>query len=128
VTTVTPWAAAEIDVDRVLAELHRRFPTVPLWRGDFTGNWFALVRRSGSDRLIEAATPAELGQRLDAARVRESRPAPRADAEHSLLPATERPFPPPVLPAVPLPVRGRHCARRPWWRRLIGALIALEER
>lgn len=118
------WAVAEVDSDRVLAELRRRFPAVPLWRGHATGNWFAIVRRGGADHLMEAGTPAELARWLDAARMREgSRPARRSGSPAR--PVQPAPFAP---SASRVAMHGRHGARRrSWWRRLLRALIVAEE-
>jgi hypothetical protein len=130
-----PWAAAEPDVDRALAELRRWFPTATLWRGPFTRNWFALVRNGTGDQLIEAHTPEELTQRLSAIQVRTcSRPAvrPTSPAGRPGGPARGRRFPTASPGAAPVPIppprRGRHGMRRAsWWRRLLGALIVMEE-
>ncbi|MFC5180408.1 hypothetical protein [Actinomadura harenae] len=46
----------ESDPDVLLAALHREFPEVVSWRGEFTGSWWALL----GDRLVEAATAREL--------------------------------------------------------------------
>ncbi|MDL4816875.1 hypothetical protein [Actinomadura opuntiae] len=60
-----PWAAVELDPERVAAELARRFPGVSAWWGEFTGRWWAFARdRAGRDRLVEAATPVALAQLL----------------------------------------------------------------
>jgi hypothetical protein len=127
---------AKLDVDRVLVELHRRFPEVPLWHGDSTGRWFAMLRRDGDDLLIEAATPAELGQLLDEAGMRAvPRPAPdpewpcRVPRSVGMMSAVWSPAVPPSRSPGPRPSRGRHEARRrTWTRRLWGALIVVDER
>lgn len=64
-TPLAPLAAAEIEPERVAAELRRRFPGVRAWFGKSTGNWWALARdRTGRHGLVEATDPAELGRRL----------------------------------------------------------------
>ncbi|MFI0354579.1 hypothetical protein [Actinomadura sp. 9N407] len=65
-TAVAPWGAAELDPERAVAELARRFPRVLTWYGEYTGSWWAMLRdRNGRDHLVEAHTPAELGRRLE---------------------------------------------------------------
>jgi hypothetical protein len=132
VTAVTaeapPWAAAEVDLDRVLAELQTRFPGARCWHGKYTGSLWGFFRdRAGRDHLVEASNPVELGRRLEAARGRgDSRPAQWPTARSvrpTTVPGAAPPVPAPVPPPV-LPVCGRHGARQPWWRRLIGALVA----
>ncbi|GAA0266983.1 hypothetical protein GCM10009527_074060 [Actinomadura nitritigenes] len=60
-----PWAAVELDPERVAAELARRFPGASAWWGEFTGRWWAFARDQwGHDRLVEAADPAALAQLL----------------------------------------------------------------
>ncbi|MFC5180314.1 hypothetical protein [Actinomadura harenae] len=46
----------EADPEVLLAALHREFPGVVSWRGEFTGTWWALL----GDRLVEAPTAREL--------------------------------------------------------------------
>ncbi|GAA2398287.1 hypothetical protein GCM10010191_01250 [Actinomadura vinacea] len=47
-SVAVPWAALEIDPDRIVAELRRRFPAARAWYGEFTGAWWAIARdRSG---------------------------------------------------------------------------------
>jgi hypothetical protein len=66
VSVAAPWAALDIDPDRIVAELRRRFPAARAWYGEYTGAWWAITRdRSGRDRLVEAPDPAELGRRLE---------------------------------------------------------------
>ncbi|WP_131739934.1 hypothetical protein [Actinomadura roseirufa] len=115
----------------MLAELRHRFPSVPLWRGHATGHWFAVVRRGTTDHLMEAESPAELARWLDTARRREvSRPAqpsalPARLHRSALSSSTSHAE---GLPPIPLPVHGRHGPRRrPWWRRLLHALVVMEE-
>ncbi|WP_433466658.1 hypothetical protein [Spirillospora sp. CA-128828] len=57
---MTPWAAAELDPERVAAELARRFPGCCVWLGEYTGSWWAMT----GDRLVEAPDPATLGRLL----------------------------------------------------------------
>jgi hypothetical protein len=40
--------------------LRERFPHVPLWFGQHTGRFWALVQVHGYPRLVEAITPQEL--------------------------------------------------------------------
>ncbi|MFI0353431.1 hypothetical protein [Actinomadura sp. 9N407] len=73
---VAPRTAASVDIDRVVAELRRRFPGVRTWWGQATKQWWALTRdRFGADRLIDADSPAELGRRLERLGVRTAAPA-----------------------------------------------------
>ncbi|MFF5262124.1 hypothetical protein ACFY4C_24580 [Actinomadura viridis] len=142
-TAVAPWAMAEIEPDEILAELRRRFPRVTAWRGEFTGRWWALTPdRSGRDRLVEAGDPAELGRLLEDVRQappprpRYERAAQRPDTKAQrtpLPPAPHRAPAPRTAPRTPSssptrpaqPGHGRH-ERRGWWRRTLGALVALE--
>ena len=100
-----PWELLDIDPDEILAALQARFPGVCLWRGEFTGRFFAAVLHpSRYDRLVEAATPGEFTRLLVAAL--RSQPA----ARHSMSPIPQRPVPAPApsrRQAVP-PARGRH--------------------
>jgi hypothetical protein len=130
---VTPWAAAELDPDRISAELARRFPGCCVWLGEYTGSWWALA----GDRLVEAPDPATLGRLLDEltrrqhvgryaraslqnrAAGRGAPPPPRASrpAVHSR--------PPSRRPAV----RARRIERRPrggWLRRVLGSFVVVE--
>ncbi|MFI0454280.1 hypothetical protein [Actinomadura sp. 6N118] len=58
-----PWASVDIDPERLVAELRRRFPGVCAWFGEFTGEWWAIA--PGRQRLIKAGTPAALGRCLE---------------------------------------------------------------
>lgn len=70
------WTAAEADLDRPLAELRTRFPSVVVWHGEYTGQWWALARDyAGRDMLIERDNPAELGRQLEVVRSRSHRNA-----------------------------------------------------
>ncbi|WP_143228138.1 hypothetical protein [Actinomadura meyerae] len=125
-----PWAAAELDPERVAAELARRFPGVPVWRGEFTGRWWAVVRdRAGHDRLLEAADPAVLARSLE-------------ESAAAVLPARRnvRPSSPPIssmtVPQPRAPVHSRRAGgerraarhvrrgRGGWFRSVVGALVA----
>jgi hypothetical protein len=102
VTALTPWAAVDIDPDRMAAELRRRFPGTWAWLGEFTGSWWAISRdRSGRDRLIEAPDPAELGRRLDDLC---GRVVPRVARTGAWTGATGRSTPAPPQPMVSRPV------------------------
>ncbi|MBC6456975.1 hypothetical protein [Actinomadura sp. HBU206391] len=73
-----------------------RFPTTPIWFGPYTGHWWALA----ADRLIEAETPAALGDLLAAPDVAVRRPVP-AGVEPPAPAGVEPPGPadaPPVRP------------------------------
>ncbi|MFD0850893.1 hypothetical protein ACFQ07_01500 [Actinomadura adrarensis] len=57
----------EPDPERTIAQLNRRFPRASIWLGEFTGRYWALIRdRFGHDHLIEAATPADLSNKVAA--------------------------------------------------------------
>jgi hypothetical protein len=58
-----------------VAILRHRFPGVPLWFGEATGSWWALLRVSWGWRLVEAADVEELTQAIIQA---ESWPRPSA--------------------------------------------------
>lgn len=139
---VRSWAAVEMDPERALTEFARWFPGVPTWFGEYTGQWFALLRRPGGDQLVEADTPENLARRLNAAGARPRRRMPDRSAgmpgdggtaagvqwsppPHSPRRAgSERPGPTKRSP------RGRHEAkrRRGWLRRLLDWLTRTEER
>lgn len=75
--SATGWV--NLDPDRIRRELETTFPGVRAWLGEYTGRWWALVR----DRLVEAATPHQLADRirevLAARRIPPpQRPVPRA--------------------------------------------------
>lgn len=132
-----PWAAVELDPDRVVAELTHRFPGVSAWLGEFTGRWWAVARdQVGRDRLLEAPTPAALARLLDEIGARQqTRPyTPRyARTRQSGAPVQVAPSPSRTVRAA-APRRDettRHeMARheRPrrggWFRSMVGALIA----
>ncbi|GAA2634740.1 hypothetical protein SMC26_08955 [Actinomadura fulvescens] len=65
VADAPPWAATDVDPEVLLGELKRRFAGVMIWRGEFTGSWFAAPRLFGEVRLIESKFPAELACRLE---------------------------------------------------------------
>lgn len=135
-TALAPWAAHDLDPERVARELRCRFPRASVWWGEFTGSWWALTRDpSGRDRLVEARDPFELGRRLEMVRpARPSRPVepgrtpqPRStEGGQSFRPAApagrsaRRPLPAPCV----APVRGR--AREGWWRRVLRSLVVIE--
>jgi hypothetical protein len=132
VTAVAPWAAVDIDPDRVIAELRRRFPGARAWWGEFTGAWWAISRdRTGRHRLVEAPDPAELGRRLESLggrmASRSPRPAIRTGAG-----AWVAPPPPEVSRAVSSrlqtgAVQGRR-RRSVGRRRMLASLLALDNR
>ncbi|SFP90272.1 hypothetical protein SAMN04489713_11935 [Actinomadura madurae] len=64
----------DLDIDRALDDLHRAFPGICIWHGEFSGSFWALL----PDRLVEARTAADLARRLRAA---VSRPRPRVRSE-----------------------------------------------
>ncbi|GLW65932.1 hypothetical protein Arub01_41760 [Actinomadura rubrobrunea] len=93
VTTPLPQQPAEIserDRERALSELRRRFPGVMVWVGKHTMHWWAAICDNDGDRLIEAATPAELGRRLDAAGMRPHPPHQRQEQQPILQPQRRR--------------------------------------
>ncbi|MEW2356264.1 hypothetical protein [Spirillospora sp. NPDC029432] len=113
-TAAAPWTVLELNPERVLAELTRRFPGVCAWRGEYTGSWWAVVRdRYGRDRLIEAASPAELGRRLE--ELGRWRGVPR----YARTPAPPRPRPAPSRPPRG-PARQTPPKRRSLLRRMLG--------
>ena len=99
-----------------------------LWWSDRNCRWFAIVLRPTShpvgDEMLEAATPAELEQRLAAAGVQPVHPQQVAPEPAPV----QRPVPTPPPPRPVLrPVYGRHEAPRPpWWRRVVGAFVQLD--
>ncbi|GAA4088318.1 hypothetical protein [Actinomadura miaoliensis] len=110
------------NADQALAVLRARFPEAQVWRGEHTGKLWGLVRDpSGRAHLVEAENPVELGRLLEDAQGGLP-PAPR--------PVTGRARPVPRRAGVPtsMPVYGRHEApRAPWWRRLAGAFVQLDD-
>ncbi|XVQ11310.1 hypothetical protein ACQP1W_01680 [Spirillospora sp. CA-255316] len=57
------------EVGRIAGLLERRFPGACVWWGERTGSWWAVTRdRHGRDRLLEAASPAEIARRLEIVR------------------------------------------------------------
>ncbi|MFB4318085.1 hypothetical protein [Actinomadura sp. 21ATH] len=120
--TAAPWAVVELDPERVVAELARRFPGVCAWRGEYTGSWWAMVRdRYGRDRLIEAASSAELGRYLEEdARWRGVPRYARAPA-----PPRPRPAPPRRRPVPPGPPRGPGARTAPRRRSLLRRMLGL---
>ncbi|GLW65926.1 hypothetical protein Arub01_41700 [Actinomadura rubrobrunea] len=69
--------AAQVDVDEALKVLRARFPWAMAWHGEYTGSlWAAWRDRFGRVHMVEAADPAELGQRLEDA----AWPSPHAPA------------------------------------------------
>ncbi|GAA4058508.1 hypothetical protein [Actinomadura miaoliensis] len=128
--TVPPAPAGPVkwDTHAVTTYLRRRYPRVQVWWSEPNQAWMAIVLRPTShpvgDELLEAVTPAELERRLQAAGVRPVRPQQAAPtpAQHS---APDRSSPP--RPAL-RPVYGRHEAPRPpWWRRVVGAFVQLDD-
>jgi hypothetical protein len=111
---VTPWEFLDIDPEEILAELRLRFPGICLWRGDFTGHFFAaLLGISRQDQLVEATTPGQLIHVLTTA----LRPGPVVP---HLTPPTRALVPDPgQAQTAPSPSRGRHQAQpqRSLWRR-----------
>ncbi|MEV4252489.1 hypothetical protein AB0J52_04910 [Spirillospora sp. NPDC049652] len=80
----------EIDPDLLLAALHRQFPGVPTWHGEFTGTWWALL----GDRLVEARTARELADRI---RQMLAPPWPPRRPPMTVHPIQEEPPPPPLV-------------------------------
>jgi hypothetical protein len=58
-----PWALPDIEPESVLKELRHRFPWTSVWWGPFTGSWWAVT--PVCDRLVEAASPKALADRLE---------------------------------------------------------------
>jgi hypothetical protein len=63
----------DLDFDRALDDLHRLFPGICIWHGEFSGSFWALL----PDRLVEARTAADLARQLRAA-LPVPRPRPHA--------------------------------------------------
>jgi hypothetical protein len=125
---VTPWAAAELDPERVAAEMARRFPGCCVWRGEFTGSWWALAR----DRLIEAPDPAALGRLLDELTRRDHLGRYSRAALQNRTAGRAAPAPPPAVHSRPPdrrpPARARRIERRPrggWLRRMLGSFVVV---
>lgn len=122
--------SAELDAPRALAELRRAFPGVMTWYGHYTDRWFALLGRGRGARLLEAASPADLGRMLNAVGLR-SAPQPVSGAD-GLMPAvwstsalsTGSSSVSPCPPSPPSRSRGQHEAarRQGWVRRLLDAV------
>lgn len=131
-TPLAPLAAAEVSPEHIAAELCRRFPGVRAWLGGATGTWWAIARdRTGHHRLLEAATPAELGRRLEDlggrrlpqyARTRETSAATGPTPARPRAPRRAVPSHRP-----PGAVEGRS-GRRGLVRRLLGSLIAVKDK
>ncbi|GLZ14729.1 hypothetical protein Acsp04_49640 [Actinomadura sp. NBRC 104425] len=109
------------NADQALAVLRARFPEAQVWRGEHTGKLWGLVQdASGRAHLVEAHDPVELGRCLEAARA--GWPAVPRPVIAAPRPADVR------TPDVRAPVYGRHEAPRPpWWRRLAGAFVQLDD-
>ncbi|TDD86801.1 hypothetical protein [Actinomadura rubrisoli] len=120
-TAMAPWTAAELQPDRVIAELGRRFPGTCAWWGEYTGAWWAISRDgTGRHRLIEADDPAELGRRLEALGARH-RPALARPVTQTGTARRLRQPPPAPRRAVPFPAApgwAEPAPRRGWLRRL----------
>jgi hypothetical protein len=104
------------NADQALSVLRARFPGAQVWRGEHTGKLWGLVRdASGRVHLVGSCDPVELGRCLEAARAG--------------WPAVPRPVTAAPRPAeVRTPVYGRREAPRPpWWRRLAGAFVQLDD-
>jgi hypothetical protein len=112
VVVTTSWPRTSVDIDRLLAELRRRFPRVVVWWGEYTHKWWALPHDRAS-RLIEAADAAEMGRRLSGIGPPPSRWPIPPDSPRSSTPESK---PPPTDRAR----GGRHerPRRRGFWRRL----------
>lgn len=50
--------------DVALEGLREQFPGVPLWFGQHTGSWWALVSLHGETQLIEAVNPSRLREAI----------------------------------------------------------------
>ncbi|GLZ11335.1 hypothetical protein Acsp04_15700 [Actinomadura sp. NBRC 104425] len=126
---MAPAGPVQWDTVAVTAHLQRRY-RVPVWWDDRAAVWMAMVLRPtghpAGDEAVAAATPAELERRLAAAGVRPV-PLPRQPPEPK---SARRSAPPRQAPSrrVLRPMHGRHAAPRPpWWRRLVGAFIQLDD-
>jgi hypothetical protein len=122
-----PWAAAEFDPERALAQLNRRFPHASIWLGEFTGRYWALVcDRFGRDHLLEATSLSELSGRVAALP-----PRPHAHAKsrdrHFLHTSAPRRQPSGKRTSTPSPSRtpaGRHAGKRAsLFRRVLDSLV-----
>ncbi|GAA2166474.1 hypothetical protein GCM10009727_86080 [Actinomadura napierensis] len=83
-TAQGPWAISDLDPERALADLGRRFPGVVMWFGEYTGRYWALARGlDGRQRLLEAVTPGELSRRLECLGPRTSQAHPYGSAPPS---------------------------------------------
>ncbi|GAA1786252.1 hypothetical protein [Actinomadura chokoriensis] len=123
-----PWIAAEVDPDRVVAELAKRFPGISAWLGEFTGHWWAVaLDRMGSSQLVEAATPAALAKRLDEIGARQFSPPSAPTYARRPAAAPVQAPPRPVRPAAPsrsAAARHEHRRRAGWFRSMICALTS----
>ncbi|GAA4059906.1 hypothetical protein [Actinomadura miaoliensis] len=101
------------DTAAIEAQLHARYPRVLLWWSNLNASWMAMVLRPTShpvgDELLEAATPAELEQRLAAAGVRPIHPpqSPPVPGTGGMVAGIWSPPTPPPQPqrVAPLPPR-----------------------
>lgn len=132
---MTPWAVADLDPERIAADLARRYPGCCVWLGEYTGSWWAFTRdQTGHDRLIEAPDPATLGRLLQELTGRDhygrysraslqNRTAGRAAPPRAPRPAVHSR--PPSRP----PVRARRIERRPrggWLRRMLASFVIVD--
>ncbi|GAA4060890.1 hypothetical protein [Actinomadura miaoliensis] len=101
------------DTDAIAAQLRGRFPGVLLWWSELNASWMAMVLRPTShpvgNELLQAATPAELEQRLAAAGVRPVHPQQAVPGTGGMVAGIWSPPTPPPLPqpqrVAPLPPR-----------------------
>lgn len=134
---MTPWAVADLEPERVAAELARRFPGCCVWLGEYTGRWWAFTRdRTGRDRLVEAADPVTLGRLLEELTGRDR----YGRYSRASLPNRTAGRAAPSAPRVPRPavhsrppsrraVRARRIERRPrggWLRRMLGSFVIVD--
>lgn len=66
VAAAAPWVVTVLDPEYEVAKLRTRFPEIPSWYGDFTGEYWTLAQdQDGQHRLISAADPGDLSRQLD---------------------------------------------------------------
>lgn len=103
---------------QALQSLASRFTGIPVWFGNFTRHWWALV----DDRLYEVTTPAEMRMLLDSLHPMQpatDQPDDHADSPPGAGPYAPSAISPPPRPAPSLPTRAHVAAAtpepaRPW--------------